>query len=81
MATLKIKNKAGCIPVEAMRVLFENMVRNTPAFASNTPLGTVTINGAFSHYADPETDTMWLGFACGMRCQERLNNTVAVATN
>lgn len=37
------------------------------------------VNGKFSHYADPDTDTMWLGFALGMRCQERLNRVATPA--
>jgi hypothetical protein len=37
-----------------------------------TPLGIVEVNGEFSHYMNPETDTFWLGFALGMRCAERV---------
>lgn len=74
---LNVKDKPGCISVETMRTYFEGFVRDTPAFANNTPLGTVTINDQFSHYADSETDTLWLGFAMGMRCAERVEKTKA----
>lgn len=74
---LQIADKPGCITVEAMRQHFENQIRNTPAFAQNTPLSVITVNGAFSHYADPDTDTMWLGYAMGMRRQDRIARTSA----
>lgn len=27
----------------------------------------VNVNDKFHHYMNPDTDTMWIGFACGMR--------------
>lgn len=70
---LKIMDRPGCITQAEMRFLFEGAISQTPVFRTNTPLGAVTINGEFSHYAAPETDTMWLGWALGMRCAERLS--------
>lgn len=75
---LNVKDYPGRISVETMRAHFEGMVKGTPAFAANTPLGAITINDSFSHYADPDTDTMWLGFAMGMRCAERVEKAKAV---
>jgi hypothetical protein len=69
---LDIKDKPGAISKSEMRGHFERAINGTQALKSTTPLGAVTINGVFSHYADSETDTMWLGFAIGMRCAERL---------
>lgn len=69
---MKIKDKPGCISVAEMRAYFEAAVNNTPSIKANTPLGIVIINDEFSHYADADTDTMWLGFALGMRASERL---------
>ena len=69
---LDVADKPGKISKAEMRAYFENGVNNTPALKANTPLGVVTVNGKFSHYAAPETDTMWLGFALGMRCAERV---------
>lgn len=69
---LNIKDRPGCITVDTMRQYFEKSVRDTPALAANTPLDCMEMNGVFSHYTDPDTDTMWLGFALGMRCQERV---------
>lgn len=75
---LKIKDKPGCISVAEMRSHFAAAVNNTPAFKANTPLGAVCINDEFSHYADADTDTMWLGFALGMRTSERIATHRAV---
>lgn len=69
---LQIKDKPGCITVAKMRQHFETSIKDTPVFRDNTPLGVVQLNGEFSHYANSETDTMWLGFAIGMRAAERL---------
>ena len=44
----------------------------------NTPLGIIEVNGAFHHYADRDTDTMWLGFALGMRAAERVAQATAI---
>lgn len=70
---LKIKDKPGCITVAEMKRHFEEAINSTPVFKANTPLGVVSVNGEFSHYADSETDTMWLGFAIGMRAAERIH--------
>jgi hypothetical protein len=67
----KIKDRPGVTPSAAMRQLFEQSIRQTKVFADNTPLGTMQVNGEFSHYMDPITDSMWIGFAIGMRCAER----------
>lgn len=69
---LDIKEKPGAISKALMRHYFEGAITNTPSLKSNTPLGAVLVNGEFSHYADSDTDTMWLGFALGMRCAERV---------
>jgi len=69
---LRIKDKPDAISVAAMRGLFEGAINNTPLLAKITPLGVMDINGEFSHYMNADTDTMWIGFALGMRCYERL---------
>lgn len=69
---LTIKDKPGRITVAEMRGYFEGAVNNTPALKANTPLGAMEINEQFSHYLDADTDTMWIGFALGMRCAERV---------
>lgn len=71
MKRMKLKDRPGCISVAEMREHFEASINSTPAFKSNTPLGIVEFNDEFSHYANPDTDTMWLGFAIGMRAAER----------
>lgn len=69
---ITIKDKTGCITVEEMRHYFEKLIKETAPLAANTPLGAMVINGKFSHYVTPDTDTMWIGFALGMRAAERL---------
>ncbi|BDD90912.1 hypothetical protein PanNE5_03520 [Pandoraea sp. NE5] len=70
---LRVKDLPGKITVAEMRRLFEASITSTPMFKDNTPLGIMQVNGEFSHYMTPDTDTMWLGFALGMRCAERVD--------
>ena len=56
-----------------MRQHFELAITHTP-WLKGCPLGIMEINGVFSHYMDADTDNLWLGFAIGMRCAERLGN-------
>ena len=67
----------GKIPVARMRECFEEAITNTPAFAKCTPLGPFDINDEFYSYMDGDTDTMWIGFALGMRCYERMVKAAA----
>lgn len=69
---LTIKDKPGCITVADMRDYFERAVNDTPSLKANTPLGVMEINEQFAYYMDRDTDTMWIGFAIGMRCAERI---------
>lgn len=52
---------------EQIRERFERSVRNSPRLKNNTPLGEVTVNGAFSHYMDADTDTLWIRYRAGFR--------------
>lgn len=74
---LQIKDRPGVIAMQEMREHFERCIRINSALNDNTPLGHITLNGLFSHYADPDTDTMWLGFALGMRRMEWMVNKKA----
>lgn len=56
--------------IQALREKFEAAVLNEPHLKNNTPLGVMEINGAFDHYMDPDTDTLWIGFALGYRVAE-----------
>ncbi len=69
---IKMKDGDGKMPVAAMRKLFGKCVRNTEMIAKRAPLGIVKIDGAFSHYKHQETDTLWIGFALGLRLAERI---------
>lgn len=68
---LKMTDGTGKIPVAEMRGYFELAMKNTKRF-NDIPLGTMEVNGQFHHYMDPDTDTLWIGFAIGMRCAQRL---------
>ena len=72
---LVIRNGEGKISIAEMRRYFEKLIADTPWFAG-TPLGIMEVNGEFHHYMDPDTDTMWMGFALGMRLSERLANEI-----
>jgi hypothetical protein len=69
---LQIKDRSGCISVAAMRRHFENAVNQTPVIKAKTPLDIISVKGAFERYANPETQSMWFGFALGMRAAERI---------
>ncbi len=57
---------------ERVRRLFEETIK-TSKYAASTPLGAMTINDDFDHYMDPDTDTLWIGFALGVHCASQLN--------
>lgn len=59
--------------VKEIRIHFEEMVKSSNKFKDSTPLGTMTVNDEFHHYMNPDTDTMWIGFACGMRWAWKLS--------
>jgi hypothetical protein len=69
---LNIIDKPGAISKTLMRSYFENAVQNTPSLKASRSLNSVNVKGEFSHYANIHTDLMWLGFALGMRCAERI---------
>lgn len=73
---IQMKEADGKMPVAQMRERFEKAVNGTPMLKSKTPLGVMEINGAFSHYMNAETDTLWIGFAIGLRFAEREGNHV-----
>lgn len=56
---------------EQIRQRFEEGVRNSPQLKDNTPLDVLTMNGAFHHYMDPDTDTLWIGYRAGFRAALR----------
>lgn len=68
---ISIKDGEEKITVAAMRELFEKSMQST-RLLQGVVLGTMEINGQFSHYMDEDTDNLWIGFAIGMRCAERI---------
>lgn len=70
-ASFCMKDYAGAIPVETLRGHFESVVAGTPAFAVLS-LRSRQTDGTFRGYVDAATDKLWVGFAIGMRCAQRL---------
>lgn len=71
-----IQDRPGCISVSHMRHYFEGGMRQTDVLQKRVALDCRTDGGEFLEYADPATQAMWVGFALGMRCAERLQNAV-----
>ena len=69
---LRMLDRAGAVSVARMREAFEKSIRDTPVLQQHTRLVAATDGNAFSHYVDPRTDVLWLGFALGMRAAARL---------
>ena len=68
----RMLDRAGAVSVARMREAFEKSIRDTPALQQHTKLDAAADGDAFSHYVDPRTDMLWLGFALGMRAAARL---------
>jgi hypothetical protein len=79
-ARFDIRDRSGCIATETMRALFEQCIRDTPSFRQTMPLDHLPGDGTFGYYVDPQTDSMWLGFAIGMRCAERITKAIGSAS-
>lgn len=50
--------------IDDIRKVFEQWTRDHQA---TWRIGTLIVNGRFSHYTDPDTDTAWLGFYAAAR--------------
>lgn len=72
---LDIKDLPGRTTKADMRPLFEKAILQSP-LAKTTHLGVMEINGQFSHYMDPDTDTLWIGFCLGYRTFEKSTREV-----
>ncbi len=75
---VNLADAAGKLPVAFMRKCFEEAVAGTQFLRDGTPLGIMEINGKFTHYMNAETDTLWLGFALGMRMSERIQKAAII---
>ncbi|GAA5231796.1 hypothetical protein FOZ76_14640 [Verticiella sediminum] len=72
--TFKIVDRPGAVAIADMRETFERSVSETAILAAKLNLTPAYANGSFSHYEDPDTDSIWTGFALGMRVSERLRD-------
>jgi len=61
------------ITTEELRANFEEAVASSEKLKASTPLGIMEINGKFHHYMNPDTDTLWIGFAAGMKWSKILS--------
>ena len=69
-----IKDRPGFISAKLARHYFERAVRENDFLA--TPLDcTVGVDGLVEYF-DPKTHAMWVGWALGMRGQERIEREV-----
>lgn len=70
---LVIRDRPGVLTTDFMHQCFESAIKSTPHFKNSASLNYVKSQGTFfSHYVDDAVDKLWLGFAIGMRCAERL---------
>lgn len=69
---LVIRDREGYISAALARHYFERAVRENAFLA--TPLDCTVDAAGLVEYADPKTHAMWVGWALGMRCSERLAN-------
>lgn len=56
--------------IDEARRIFEEAIKSHPRLGPNTPLGVMEVNGKFHHYMNPDTDTLWIGFALGLQYSE-----------
>lgn len=74
---MKLLNKriidgAGKMPVGLMRTFFELAMVQSDLLTPED-LQIVNVSGQFSHYYRRPVDLAWVGFALGLRCQQRLD--------
>lgn len=58
--------------IESLREYFEKYISESPKFRGTTPLGKMMVNDEFHHYMNPDTNTLWIGFAIGMRLAKKI---------
>lgn len=75
---LEMVDRPGVFPLEEMRKLFESSVRGTAAFSARLDLRPSESGGRFTGYGEAFTHALWLGFATGLRCFERMEKMGAV---
>lgn len=63
-----IADYEGVIPVARIKEIFEQIVNETPTMRRSIILAVWQ-----DQYADPTTQSMFAGFAIGLRCAERFN--------
>lgn len=81
MSFLQISSREGEIPVESMRHLFERAIRTEPYLHGKASLLSAQVNGVFSHYIDPDINSMWLGFALGIRKWDKMRSSLPISPN
>lgn len=72
---LMIRDREGFISAKLARHYFERAVRENTFLAA--PLDCTVGADGLVEYADPQTHAMWVGWALGMRCQQRIEAEMA----
>ena len=68
---MKITDAPGEINVDAMLDVFHAVIRDVPELPFDD-IEYVRMDGRFSHFVDPEVQSLWIGFALGHRARDRL---------
>lgn len=71
---LAIRDRPGVIPAETIREWFERAIRDTPILKGHGLSKMTRPDGSFWAYRDGHVNRLWIGFAVGVRCAERLLN-------
>ena len=69
---MKITNAPGEIDVDAMLDIFHAVIRDVPELPFDDIHYVRTTSDGFSHFVDPEIQSLWIGFALGHRARDRL---------
>lgn len=69
---LVIKDRPGFSTQKLMRHYFEGAVKQTEALAKNVHLDCKVAADGSVEYAHEMTQALWVGWALGMRCAERI---------
>jgi len=68
-----IKDRPGVMPTKLMRHYFEGAMNQTGVFADRIHLDSSTEADGTLTYGDDMVQMLWVGWALGMRCAERID--------
>ena len=68
----RVVDYEGAIKVSTMRFYFENLVNCTSKLSGTICLDSVQVENGEEMYSDPVTETLFQGFAIGLRAGQRI---------